>query len=198
MRKTIVCCHCVTYPINHSTVSRRYSGSRSSLAVLFDLSNCEIIIVAKSIRRCYCYTASLARYYSVVISCAVFLCSMFALEKWWVLLWFFSSSCVCVFLCTMGCVALPQTLYHLTQNTICTRNVTQFTNIRTPNIRIFPLYNEFKLFFNSWLKFQFIRFLCGFCFFSVFPNIKHKNVQSPFDCIIFICKLFFFFFFFLL
>lgn len=40
-----------TYPINHSTVSRRYSGSRSSLAVLFDSFNYEIVVViAKSIR----------------------------------------------------------------------------------------------------------------------------------------------------
>lgn len=54
-----------TYPINHSTVSRRYSGSRSSLAVLFDLSNYEIVIVAKSIRcwccfGCCCYLLSLS------------------------------------------------------------------------------------------------------------------------------------------
>lgn len=37
-----------TYPINHSTVSRRYSGSRSSLtAVLFNLSNYEIFSLVR-------------------------------------------------------------------------------------------------------------------------------------------------------
>lgn len=175
-----------TYPINHSTVSRRYSGSRSSLAVLFDLSNYEIVIVAKSIR-CWCCFGCCC--YLLSLSIVLFLFSPLSSEHCFEMM----RLCVCVCVsCVWEGLCYAQTECRLAQDTVCTRYVTQFADIRTPNVPEllpFPMTNQKYVFFSPILvsNLRLTRILLS----HVFNCPKHINIQNPFiDCIIFIWKLF--------
>lgn len=100
--------YCIgTYPINHSTVSRRYSGSRSSLAVLFDSFDYEIVVVvvAKSIRELLLlllpllpllllYSSSFLLLLSLLSSSFLYvrsLCTLIHVNMW--------CECVCIYVC---------------------------------------------------------------------------------------------------
>lgn len=146
------------------------------------------------LRNCYCCEIDsllvllwLLLLLAVVVDCALPLLA----SELWALFRNDAFVCVCVS-CVWEGLCYAQTECRLAQDTVCTRYVTQFADIRTPNVPEllpFPMTNQKYVFFSPILvsNLRLTRILLS----HVFNCPKHINIQNPFiDCIIFIWKLF--------